>query len=159
MRPILLLRGAVILVVLSLAAAACSGNDDAGQQAAPSTMGTPATEAPSTTETPSTTAARARTASSAQFRAAQVRLVRVAQLEQPVAMATRPGEKTLYLVEQVGRVRAVRGGRLDPTPVVDISAKVTAGGEQGLLGLAFSPDGRYLYVAYTDRNGDHQVSE
>ncbi|HWC42097.1 MAG TPA: PQQ-dependent sugar dehydrogenase, partial [Actinomycetota bacterium] len=27
------------------------------------------------------------------------------------------------------------------------------------LGLAFSPDGRYLYVAYTDRNGDHQISE
>jgi glucose/arabinose dehydrogenase len=88
-----------------------------------------------------------------------VRLVRVAQLQQPVAMATRPGEKTLYLVEQVGRVRAVRGGQLDPTPVVDISSKVTAGGEQGLLGLAFSPDGRYLYVAYTDRDGDHQISE
>jgi glucose/arabinose dehydrogenase len=158
MRPILLLRGAVILVVLALAAAACSGND-AGQQAAPSTTGTPATEAPSSTEAPSTTAAEARTATSAQFRAAKVRLVRVAQLEQPVAMAIRPGEKTLYLVEQVGRVRAVRGGRLDPTPVVDISAKVTAGGEQGLLGLAFSPDGRYLYLAYTDRDGNHQVSE
>jgi len=43
--------------------------------------------------------------------------------------------------------------------VVDISGEVTAGGEQGLLGLAFSPDGRYLYLAYTDRDGNHQVSE
>ena len=74
-------------------------------------------------------------------------------------MAVRPGERTLYLVEQVGRVRAIRGGRLDPTPVVDISEQVTAGGEQGLLGLAFSPDGRYLYLHYTDGNGDHQISE
>jgi glucose/arabinose dehydrogenase len=158
MRPILVLRGAVVLLVLTLAAAACSGNDD-GQEAAPSTTATPATGAPSTSEAPSTTAAEARTASSAQFRAARVRLVPVARLEQPVAMATRPGDKTLYLVEQVGRVRAVRGGKLDPTPVVDISAKVTAGGEQGLLGLAFSPDGRYLYLAYTDRDGNHQISE
>ena len=152
------LRAAAALLVLALAAAACSGNDG-DRQAAPSTTAPPVTEAPSATEAPSTTATRARTASGAQFRAAKVRLVRVARLEQPVAMATRPGEKTLYLVEQVGRVRAVRGGRLDPTPVVDISAKVTAGGEQGLLGLAFSPDGRFLYVAYTDRNGDHQISE
>jgi glucose/arabinose dehydrogenase len=151
-------RGVAALLVLGLAAAACSGNEP-DREAAPSTTAAPATGAPSTTEAPSTTAAAARTASSAQFQAAKVRLVRVAQLEQPVAMATRPGEKALYLVEQVGRVRAVRGGQLDPTPVVDISAKVTAGGEQGLLGLAFSPDGKYLYVAYTDRDGDHQVSE
>jgi hypothetical protein len=34
-------------------------------------------------------------------------------------------------------VRAVRNGRLDPVPVADISEQVTAGGEQGLLGLAF----------------------
>ena len=151
-------RGPTAILVLALLAAACSGNDPGGQ-AAPTTSVSSTTLMPATTsEAPSTTAG-ARTASSAQFRAAKVRLVRVAQLEQPVAMATRPGERTLYLVEQAGRVRAIRGGQLDPTPVVDISAKVTAGGEQGLLGLAFSPDGRYLYVAYTDRDGDHQISE
>jgi glucose/arabinose dehydrogenase len=152
------IRGPAAILVLALLAAACSGNDPGGQ-AAPTTTFSSTTLMPTTTsEAPSTTAA-ARTASSAQFRAARVRLVRVAQLEQPVAMATRPGERTLYLVEQVGRVRAIRGGQLDPTPVVDISGKVTAGGEQGLLGLAFSPDGRYLYVAYTDSDGDHQISE
>jgi glucose/arabinose dehydrogenase len=154
-----LARGSAALLVLALVVAACSGNDP-DRQAAPTTSTPPTTAAPSTTEAPSSTAVPARTATSAQFRAARVRLVRVARLEQPVAMAVRPGEDdTLYLVEQVGRVRAVRDGRLDPTPVVDISEEVTAGGEQGLLGLAFSPDGRYLYLAYTDRDGNHQISE
>jgi glucose/arabinose dehydrogenase len=151
------LRGLAALIVLVLAAG-CSGDGDAPEAAA--TTGPSATTvAPTTTKGSATTAAEARTASSAQFRAAAVRLVPVAQLEQPVAMAVRSGEKTLYVVEQVGRVRAIRGGKLDPTPVVDISGKVTAGGEQGLLGLAFSPDGRYLYLAYSDRDGNHQISE
>jgi glucose/arabinose dehydrogenase len=151
-------RGSAALLVHGLLLTACSGGDPE-PQAAPTTT-VPSTGATSTTTAPSTTAATAAgTASSAQFRAARVRLVRVAGLEQPVAMAVRPGERTLYLVEQIGRVRAVRGGRLDPTPVVDISAQVTAGGEQGLLGLAFSPDGRHLYLHYTDRAGDHQISE
>jgi glucose/arabinose dehydrogenase len=153
-----LARGSAALLVLALLVAACSG-DDAEPQAGPATSATPTTAAPATTKAPPTTAVAARTATSAQFQAARVRLVRVAQLEQPVAMSVRPGDDTLYLVEQVGRVRAVRDGRLDPTPVLDISAEVTAGGEQGLLGLAFSPDGRYLYLAYTDRDGNHQVSE
>jgi glucose/arabinose dehydrogenase len=144
-------------LALALLAAACSGGGS-GDQAAPTTSVSSTTLMPTTTEAPATTAA-ARAATSAQFRAARVRLVQVAQLDQPVAMAVRPGERTLYVVEQVGRVRAIRGGEVDPTPVVDLSAKVTAGGEQGLLGLAFSPDGRYLYLHYTDRAGDHQVSE
>jgi glucose/arabinose dehydrogenase len=158
MRPLVPLRGAATLVALALLAGACSGGDDE-PSAAPATTAAPTTAEPSTSEAPSTTATDDRVASAAQFRAARVRLVPVAQLEQPVAMATRPGERTLYLVEQVGRVRAIRGGQLDPTPVVDISERVTAGGEQGLLGLAFSPDGRYLYLHYTDRDGDHEIAE
>jgi glucose/arabinose dehydrogenase len=148
------LRGVAALLALVLLVSGCSGGDpDPGGGTATSVA---STASPSTT---AASAAAAQAASSAQFRAAGVRLVRVAQLEQPVAMALRPGERTLYLVEQVGRVRAIRGGRLDPTPVVDISELVTAGGEQGLLGLAFSPDGRYLYLHYTDRDGDHQIAE
>jgi glucose/arabinose dehydrogenase len=150
-------RGLAASLALALLAAACSGGDP-DSRAEPTTTVSSTTLMPTTTAAPSTTAG-AQAASSAQFRAAKVRLVRVARLEQPVAMAVRPGERTLYLVEQAGRVRAIRGGRLDPTPVLDISEQVTAGGEQGLLGLSFSPDGRYLYLHYTDRSGDHQVSE
>jgi glucose/arabinose dehydrogenase len=158
MRPLILIRGAAALLTLALVVAGCSGGDRE-PEAGPATTAPPTTEAPATSEAPSSTAASAQTASSAQFRAARVRLVRVATLDQPVAMAIRPGERTLYVVEQVGRVRAIRDGQLDPTPVVDISDQVTAGGEQGLLGLAFSPDGRYLYLHYSDRNGDHEIAE
>jgi glucose/arabinose dehydrogenase len=152
-------RGLAALLVLVLLVGACSGGDD-DSQAGSATSATSTTVAPSTTAAPSTTRAAAQSATRAQFEAARVRLVKVAALEQPVAMAVRPGDdNVLYVLEQVGRVRAIRDGRLDPTPVVDISGEVTAGGEQGLLGLAFSPDGRYLYLAYTDRDGNHQVSE
>ena len=104
-------RGPAALLLLALLAAACSGGDP-DPQAQPTTSVSSTTLMPTTTEAPSTTAA-ARAATSAQFRAAKVRLVQVATLDQPVAMAVRPGERTLYVVEQVGRVRAIRGGRLE----------------------------------------------
>ena len=84
------IRGAGALLALALVAAACSGNDPK-PQAAPATSVSSTTVAPSTGEASSTTAVGAQAASSAQFRAARVRLVRVARLEQPVAMAVRSG--------------------------------------------------------------------
>jgi glucose/arabinose dehydrogenase len=154
-----LARGVAALLVLALLVAACSGGDDDSQAGSAASV-TSTTVAPSSTAAPSTTRAAAQAATRAQFEAARVRLAKVATLEQPVAMALRPGDdNALYVAEQVGRVRVIRGGRLDPTPVVDISGEVTSGGEQGLLGLAFSPDARYLYLAYTDRDGNHQLSE
>lgn len=74
-------------------------------------------------------------------------------------MAVRKDDSSLYVAEQVGRVMAIRGRRVLSPPVLDISDEVTAGGEQGLLGLAFSPDGDHLYVNYTDVNGDTRVVE
>jgi glucose/arabinose dehydrogenase len=69
----------------------------------------------------------------------------------------------VYVVGQGGVIRvAERNGRLQPTPFLDISDDVTAGGEQGLLGLAFHPayeqNGRF-FVNYTDLNGDTVVAE
>jgi glucose/arabinose dehydrogenase len=43
--------------------------------------------------------------------------------------------------------------------VLDLSGEVSGGGEQGLLGLTFSPDGGRLYVNFTDRAGDTRVVE
>ncbi|HXF56162.1 MAG TPA: PQQ-dependent sugar dehydrogenase, partial [Actinomycetota bacterium] len=91
--------------------------------------------------------------------AVRVRLVEVARLGQPLALAVRPGDQALYVAEKDGLVRAVRGGRVDPEPVLDLRGQVSQGLEQGLLGLAFSPDGRYLYVNYTDLAGDTRVVE
>jgi glucose/arabinose dehydrogenase len=89
---------------------------------------------------------------------ARVRLVRVADLDQPLAMATRPGDEALYVAQKSGQVVALRDGRR-VGPVLDLSDGVSGGGEQGLLGLAFSPDGGFLYVNYTDLNGDTRIHE
>jgi len=78
----------------------------------------------------------------------------------PTAMATRPGEPgAVYITEQGGRVRVHRNGALVTAPVVDITALTNANGEQGLLGLAFSPDGTKMYLHYTDLNGDTNLDE
>lgn len=89
----------------------------------------------------------------------QLRLSRVATLTQPVAMAVRSGDPALYVAEKRGRVRAIRGGQVDPTSILDIAGAVSTGTEQGLLGIAFAPDGAHLYVNYTDAGGDTYVVE
>jgi glucose/arabinose dehydrogenase len=89
---------------------------------------------------------------------ARVRLVRIAKLEQPVAMAVRRGDPAIYLAEKVGRVVALSGD-VDPEVVLDLTDEVSLGTEQGLLGLAFSPDGKYLYLNHTDTEGDTHVTE
>jgi glucose/arabinose dehydrogenase len=83
----------------------------------------------------------------------------VATLEQPLGMAVRDGDPSLYVAEKTGRVMAIRDGRVDPQPVLDLRGRVSLGGEQGLLGLAFSPDGRHLYINFTDVAGDTRVVE
>lgn len=91
-----------------------------------------------------------------------LRLVKVADgLDAPVfvtAPATEP--KRLYVVEQGGLVRVLENGVLRARPFLDLRARVLAGGEQGLLGLAFAPDyatSRQFVVNYTDKSGDTRV--
>ncbi|GAA5535132.1 PQQ-dependent sugar dehydrogenase [Deinococcus aluminii] len=67
------------------------------------------------------------------------------------------GSGRLYAAQQGGQVRVIKGGRIRAQPFLDVSALTRAGGERGLLGLAFDPgyrQNRHLYVHYTDRNGD-----
>lgn len=75
-------------------------------------------------------------------------------------LATSAGDERLFVVEQTGRIRIVVDGAVAATPFLDLSAEVSSGGEQGLLGLAFHPDyaenGRF-FVNYTDSDGDTQV--
>ena len=71
------------------------------------------------------------------------------------------GSNRVFVVEQGGRVRIVRGGVLQPTPFLDIAARISSGGERGLLGLAFPPDYArkgYFYVDYTNPGGDTVIS-
>ena len=67
------------------------------------------------------------------------------------------GSGRLFVNERTGGVRVIEAdGSLRPTPFVDLSDRVLAGGERGLLGLAFHPgfarNGR-LFVHYS-RGGD-----
>jgi glucose/arabinose dehydrogenase len=66
------------------------------------------------------------------------------------------GSGRLFVVQQGGRVRIVKGGKITGT-FLDISNHVVAGGERGLLGLAFHPDfaaNGFLFVYYTRPGGD-----
>jgi glucose/arabinose dehydrogenase len=92
-----------------------------------------------------------------------VKLTRVGRFSGPLYVAQPAGEgRRLFVVEQGGRIRVVRDGHVLSRPFLDISSQVVAGGEQGLLGLAFAPDyassGRF-YVDYTDRAGDTRIVE
>lgn len=83
-------------------------------------------------------------------------------LQRPVDLAHAGDPDTLYVVEQPGRVRMIRAGRLLNPPFLDITDRVGArANEQGLLGIAFAPDfaqSRKLFVNYTDRRGDTVVA-
>ncbi len=127
---------------------AAEGRDDvASTRARERSPASPAT-------TPSATAVPARRG---------VRLTRVGSFQQPLYVTAPTGERRrVFVVERGGRIRVVRGGRVVSRPFLDLSATVSTGPEQGLLGLAFAPDydasGRF-YVHYTNRAGDTRVVE
>jgi glucose/arabinose dehydrogenase len=83
-------------------------------------------------------------------------------LDFPLFLTAAPGDLTrLFIVEKTGKIRVIRNGTLLAEPFLDLSAKVSGGGEQGLLGLAFHPqyaaNGRFV-VYYTDASGNTRVS-
>ncbi|MFL6531067.1 MAG: PQQ-dependent sugar dehydrogenase [Chthoniobacterales bacterium] len=49
------------------------------------------------------------------------------------------GSGRLFIVEQPGRIRILKDGAVQATPFLDVTTRTLAGGEQGLLGLAFHP--------------------
>jgi len=62
------------------------------------------------------------------------------------------------VAEQTGTLRRIVNGR--PSGIaLDLRGNLSTGTEQGFLGAAFSPDGKRLYVDYTDANGDSNVDE
>jgi hypothetical protein len=85
-----------------------------------------------------------------------VELTKIGTFAQPVLVTAPDGDPRLFVVEQIGRVRIVRDGVVDPQPFLDLRAQVTARGESGLLSIAFSPeyarDGR-VYAYYNARQG------
>ena len=73
------------------------------------------------------------------------------------------GDDRLFVVERAGAIQILNAdGTMNATPFIDINARVTnAGGEEGLLAMAFHPnyaDNGYFYVNYIDNSGDTVIS-
>jgi glucose/arabinose dehydrogenase len=144
------LGGALGAAVLGAVSVACSGAGDTGTSAGPTSAGPTSAAEPATTGAPATPP----------LASVSVELTSIAALSQPLAMAVRAGDDTLYVAQKGGKVLGVDdGGGGPPATVLDLTGKVSSGGEQGLLGLVFSPDGGHLFVNYTDTAGDTRVVE
>jgi glucose/arabinose dehydrogenase len=141
-------RLAASLLSFGLLAGACAGDANGGPEVTASrpTLSSTPIQGPSPT------------ASTGSLAEARVRLEEIAVLDQPVALALRPDDPALYIAEKPGRVVALRDGA-DPEVALDLTGRVSLGSEQGLLGIAFSPDGRFLYVDITDLEGDTRILE
>jgi glucose/arabinose dehydrogenase len=84
-------------------------------------------------------------------------------LERPIFITSaRDGTGRMFIIEQGGKVLVLKNGSVLATPLLDLTASVAKGGEQGLLGLAFHPSfetNRRFYVNYTDTRGDTVIRE
>src|SRR3954470_2527933 len=95
--------------------------------------------------------------------AAQLRLrTQTSGLNLPVAFVQDPADRSVqFVVQQDGHIRVVRAGALLSADFLDVSDTIVSGGEQGLLGLAFSPDtiaSNRFFVDFTNRSGDTVVA-
>lgn len=82
----------------------------------------------------------------------------------PLAVALHPDGESLIVAEKTGVL-----ARWTPQPdgtydrveplLIDLRGRTSTGNEQGLLGLAVAPDGRYMYIVYTDVDGNNRLVE
>lgn len=73
------------------------------------------------------------------------------------------GDDRLFVAERGGIIKIINAdGTVNTTPFLDIDARVTdAGGERGLLALAFHPDyitNGFFYVNYINNSGDTVIA-
>jgi hypothetical protein len=81
----------------------------------------------------------------------EIALVPFAQVGS-VSGISHAGDARLFIVQLPGIIRIVSGNTVLPTPFLDISSRVTFGGERGLFSVAFHPDyptTPYFFVNYT----------
>jgi len=87
----------------------------------------------------------------------------VGTFAEPVYVTGPSGDtKRLFVVEKGGRIKLLLKGKKLARPFLNIANKVSSGGEQGLLSMAFAPNyssSRKFYVNYTDKSGDTRVVE
>jgi len=76
---------------------------------------------------------------------------------------TNAGDKSgrIFVVEQAGRIRIIKDGKVLDRPFIDIRDRIACCDERGLLGLAFHPDyptDPRFFVDYTDLEGNTVVA-
>ncbi len=86
-----------------------------------------------------------------------VSFTEVGTFDSPVDMVWRAGDDAPFVVNKTGTID--RLGESGPTTVLDVSAQISGGSEQGLLGLAFDASGGLAYINYTDVDGNTVVEE
>lgn len=77
------------------------------------------------------------------------------RFSQPTEMVEGPGRR-FYVLEQAGKVKVVARDGGEPTTAIDLTGRVAAGAEAGLLGIAFDPkfaDNGFVYLHF-DENVD-----
>jgi glucose/arabinose dehydrogenase len=91
-----------------------------------------------------------------------VRLLLLGRFSEPTYVAAPRGDRRRFVVEREGLIRVVQRGRVLRTPFLDITGRVTSGGESGLLSMAFARDyssSRRFWVYYTDNEGFLQIDQ
>jgi glucose/arabinose dehydrogenase len=148
LRTFALLLGVPLLLMGALIAGLQIGEDELGQ----SVRSDPQTSGATTGNDAAGAAAKG-----------GVSLKRIGRFSSPVLVTAPAGDRRrVFVVEQGGTIRLLTGGKRVRRPFLDIRGDVTAGGEQGLLGLAFAPDyarSGIFYVYFTARNGSEKVQE
>jgi glucose/arabinose dehydrogenase len=93
-------------------------------------------------------------------RAATVTLAKVGDFSSPVYVTAPPGDLSrVFVVEQGGTIKVVKNGAI--STFADLTDRVLAGGERGLLSMAFAPDyatSGLFYVYYTAKSPEGQVT-
>jgi len=83
------------------------------------------------------------------------------QLTDPVFVTAPSGDTArLFVVEQGGRIRVLFHDSLLAAPFLDLTSHIAAGGERGLLSLAFHPNyaaNHRFYVYFTNPAGDIRI--
>jgi glucose/arabinose dehydrogenase len=114
---------------------------------------------------PSTSSA-SRVPSARPFEPARITLTLDAVTDIPGAplgvVASGDGTGRLFVVDQGGLIWTVQDGKRADEAFLDVSDEVTAGGERGLLGLAFHPtfpDDPRFFIYYSTRDSRQVVAE
>lgn len=157
-------RAALVALLLgALLATGCAREvDPTGDTAPPGeVVETPPPSPTTPAETTGTSSPTPRATSAGSLDDVQLRFEEVVQgLGAVVLLTAPPDDPRRFVVEQAGRIRLLQDGELSTW--LDLTDRVTVGGERGLLGLAFHPgfasNGRF-FVHYSGDGGDTVLAE